>query len=113
MRKMRDRQSEKGVRMRGEGGGEKEQERQEKRGRALTSDRADRNRASIDAFFFNERQWGVERLAHLQYRRMQVQEWVPVRRKQNFSLLFSSPPPHATQPAPVLASAYAPPLASV
>lgn len=60
-------------------------------------------------FSFNERQWGVERLAHLQYRRMQVQARVPGQREQNFLLLFSFPPPPATQPAPVLAAAYAPP----
>lgn len=84
----------------------------EKRPRLLTSDRTDRSRASTGAFFFNERQWGVERLAHLQYRRMQAPVRVPVQREQNFSLLFSFPPPPATQLAPVLASACVPPPAS-
>lgn len=96
--------------------GKRDRKRQKKRNierpRALTNYETDRNSASRSMLsFFNERQWGVERLAHLQYRRMQVQVRVQVQQERNFSLLFSSPPPPAMQLVPVLASVYAPPPA--
>lgn len=81
--------------------------------REATAGQKSRLIARNRCFLFNERQWGVERLAHLQYRRMQVQARVPGRQEQNFVRLFSSPPRPAMQPVPVLALSDAPPPVSV